>query len=124
MKQLKLFEMDEIPFFPPNLKPGRKTGRLERVFTCPQCDAILFLSYDVDEIVHGIFRGWSNPKKSCYHWACQHCKHKFVLMSSRSKCEICKDRADCLLHGTAEIITRKVYKPYSTIKPKRSTVWE
>jgi hypothetical protein len=45
-------------------------------------------------------------------------------MSPRSDCKPCNQRADCLLQGTAEIITRKVYKPYSTIKPKRMTVWE
>lgn len=129
MKQLKLFEfeldkseMSEIPF-PPDLKPGRKGGHLERVYVCPQCGAVKFLAYEVDEIIYGRGNSWRQAR-DCFDVACQYCKHQFKLMTSRSKCEHCSARTECLLHGTAEIITRRMYKPYSTIKPRRMTVWE
>ena len=116
-------EMHEIPF-PPNLKKPRASGHTEWFYQCPRCSHIHWLVSEVDEIIRGIIPYGVYTLRDCYPAKCRECKGEFTLMTSRSNCSTCAERIECLFKGSVEVRCRKMYKPYSTILPRRMTVWE
>lgn len=118
--------MTDIPF-PPNLKKSKK-GQTIRYFVCPQCGHIFTLSFVVDLEVfdHGrnAYRYGRYDDPNCFKIHCYHCNTTFRLMSPRADCKGCPRTIDCLLNGHAISLTRRMFKPYSLINPKRITYWE
>jgi len=97
--------------------PNRKVQEkpyIERFFTCPKCGMLHIYNYVVE---------------TCQPVRRERCWEAFRIIPAEDFCVkaqdgLCNIVMDCRANGIATIHTRKMWKPYSLIKPRRLTRWE